>query len=318
MVDVSIIIVSWNVRELLGACLKSILAAPVAFAPHPSYPHIEVIVVDSASTDDTVAHLATHFPQVRVLAQATNVGFTRGNNIGIAQAQGRHLLLLNPDTVVLGDAIGAMAHYLDANPRVGIVGTHTLNTDGTTQSTRRHFPTKRIAFFESTGLQAFAPPAWLAHYYISEPDDTATLPVDWVQGSCLMARREVYAQIGALDEGYIMFFEEMDWCKRAKLAGWDVHYLGDAHIIHHGGKSSEQIGAQKHIHFQQSKLRYFHKYHGAGFAWLLRAFLLFDYLVQLLLEGAKGVLGHKRDLRQARVRAYWQILQSGLVITNKG
>ncbi len=312
MLDVSILIVSWNVRELLCACLDSILTAPVTLTPQQGLPHVEIIVVDSASSDDTVAYLTTHYPQVKVLAQRENVGFTRGNNIALAKARGRHLLLLNPDTLVLGDAIGTMMRYLDDHPQVGIVGPHTLNSDGSTQSTRRHFPNKRIAFFESTSWQAFAPRAWLADYYVSSAPDTATLAVDWVQGSCLMARREVYEQIGALDEGYVMFFEEMDWCKRAKAAGWQVHYLGNAQIIHHGGQSSVQIGAQKHIHFQQSKLRYFRKHHGAAFAAVLRAFLLADYSGQLLLETAKGMLGHKRELRRQRVQAYWQILKSGL------
>lgn len=193
LLDVSIIIVSWNVRQLLCACLDSVLAAPVTLTPQEGLLHVEIIVVDSASSDDTVPYLAARYPQVRVLAQRDNVGFTRGNNIGIAQAQGRHLLLLNPDTVVLGDAIGTMARYLDDHPEVGIVGVHTLNSDGSTQSTRRRFPNKRIAFCESTSWQALAPRAWLAHYYVSDAPDTATLAVDWVQGSCLMARRDVYA-----------------------------------------------------------------------------------------------------------------------------
>src|SRR5690606_18102333 len=120
----------------------------------------------------------------------------------------------------------------------------TLNTDGTTQSSRRRFPTKALAFLESTWLQGFAPKTMLDDYYITQPPDAAVLEVDWMQGSALMCRREVYAQIGGLDEGYVMFYEELDWCKRGKDAGWRAVYLGTAQIIHHGGKSTEQVGAR--------------------------------------------------------------------------
>ena len=107
------------------------------------------------------------------------------------------------------------------------------------------------------------------------------LDIDWMQGSALMLRREVYEQIGGLDEGYVMYSEEVDWCKRAKNAGWRVVYLGNASIIHHGGKSSEQVVAHSHVHFQQSKLRYFRKYHGWLVAQILRLFLLLNYLWQI-------------------------------------
>ncbi|MEO1646786.1 MAG: glycosyltransferase family 2 protein, partial [Chloroflexota bacterium] len=220
--------------------------------------------------------------------------------------------LLNPDTEVLNDAIPQMVAYLDDHPAVGIVGPHTLNTDGTTQSSRRHFPTKQLAFFESTWLQPFAPQSMLDHYTIANMPDDAVIPVDWVQGSALMARREVYADIGGLDEGYVMYSEEMDWCKRARDAGWNATYLGTAQIIHHGGKSSEQVGAHKHIWFQESKVRYFRKHHGTGFATLLRLFLLVSYLWQIAIESAKGAFGHKREMRRERVQTYWQVVRSGL------
>lgn len=306
MTDLSIIIVSWNVAELLAACLDSILSGSDSL-------HKEIIVVDSASSDHTVTMLSQRFAdRITLIEQAENIGFVRGNNIGLAQAQGRHILLLNPDTEILGDALETMVTYLDDNPAVGVVGPHTLNSDGTTQSTRRRFPTLLTAFFESTWLQAFAPASILEHYTVSDQPDSAILDVDWVQGSALMLRRAVYEQIGGLDESFVMYSEELDWCRRAKDAGWRVVYLGTAQIIHHGGKSSDQVVARRHIHFQESKLRYFRKYHGWLAAAVLRIFLLLMYLWQLILEATKGLLGHKRDLRRERVRQYWQVLRSGL------
>ncbi len=315
-VDCSIIIVSWNVADLLAACIDSILASPVAInEPDGEKPVVEIIVVDSASSDQTVPMLEERYPQVRLLAQEENVGYTRGNNIGLETARGRHLFLLNPDTELLGDALPTMIAYLDAHPRVGILGPHTLNPDRSTQSTRRRFPTQTLAFFESTWLQPYAPQDMLDRFYVKDAPDDGVYQVDWVQGSALLARREVYEAIGGLDPGYVMFFEETDWCRQAKDAGWQVIYLGTAQVIHYGGQSTDQVGAYKHIYFQESKLRYFRKYHGATFAALLRIFLLANYWVQLLLEGAKGLVGHKRDLRRERVQTYWQVIRSGLRVS---
>jgi N-acetylglucosaminyl-diphospho-decaprenol L-rhamnosyltransferase len=315
LVDLSIIIVNWNVATLLAACLDSILAGPVTVGETPTGNKIsvEIIVVDSGSTDGSVAMLRERYPQVTVLAQPENVAFTRGNNIGLRAARGHYLLLLNPDTEVIDDALPQILTYLKTNPDVGIVGPHTLNSDGTTQSTRRRFPTMMTAFFESTWLQRFAPKSLLdAYYYRDKPDVDSTYDVDWVQGSAMMLRRAVYEQIGGMDEGYVMYSEELDWCKRAKDAGWRVVFVGAARIVHHGGKSTEQVVARSHILFQQSKLRYFRKYHGALASTVLRAFLLLNYIWQLGLEAAKSLLGHKRVMRQERIRVYWQVLRSGL------
>ncbi len=299
--DLSVIIVSWNVRDLLAECLESV---------HASAPDAEVIVVDSASSDGSAQMVRERFPWVELIAERENVGFTRGNNIALARARGRHVLLLNPDTVVHGDALARMVAYLDAHPQVGIVGPRVLNADGSTQSTRRRFPTLATAFFESTWLQGYAPRRLLARYYVQDQPDAGTFEVDWVQGCTLMARRAVYEQIGGLDEGYVMYSEELDWCKRAKLAGWRVVYLGEARITHYGGQSSAQVPARKHIYFQQSKIRYFRKFHGRAAAWTLRAFLVASYALQLTQEAAKWAVGHKRPLRAARVRTYARVLRA--------
>ncbi len=308
MIDLSIITVSWNVADLLAACLTSIYAGLGDL-------RVEVIVVESSSTDHTLAMLRERFPQVILRPQTENIGYTRANNLGLAQAQGRTLLLLNPDTAIIGDALMQMVAYLDKNPDVGIVGPYTHNTDGSYQSSRRRFPTLATAFFESTWLQMFAPKQMLDHFYVNDAPPDQTLDVDWVQGSALMLRREVYAQVGGLDEGYVMYSEELDWCRRAKKAGWRVVFLAEAQIVHHGGKSSDQVVARRQILFQRSKLRYTRKYHGTVAAQTLRLFLLLNYAVQIGIEAAKGLIGHKRALRQERMQQYWQVLRSGLRVS---
>lgn len=301
----SIIIVNWNVRELLRACLLSI-------QPRRATVDLEVIVVDSHSTDGSVEMVRQDFPWVQLISCQENVGFSRGNNLGIAKANGRYILLLNPDTEVRGNALTVMVNYLETHPTVGAVGPQLLNTDGSLQSSRRRFPTLATAFFESTWLQPIAPQNILNRYYALDLPNDQTAQVDWVMGACLLARREVANQVGGLDEGYFMYSEELDWCRRIKQAGWQIAYLPAAQVVHHTGKSSEQAVTARHINFQRAKLRYFHKYHGRFATLLLRLFLLFMYSGQLLLEASKGLVGHKRPLRWQRVQAYWQVIRSGL------
>ncbi len=318
MIDLSVIIVSWNVQELLARCLESILNGPQLVvgadqaSPSGDVPTVEIIVVDSASEDGSPEMVTRRFPSVRLITLDSNIGFSAANNIGLEIARGRYLMLLNPDTEVIGDALPRMIRFLDENPDVGVVGPQTLNPDGTHQSTRRRFPTLWTAFFESTWIQNLAPRRLLDRYYVRDVPDDATADVDWVQGSALMTRREVYETVGGLDEGFVMYSEEMDWCRRIKDAGWRVVYLGTAKIVHYGGRSSGQVVARSHIYFQQSKVRYFRKYHGKVAAEALRLYLLAHYAIQMMIEGVKWALRHKPAMRRRRVAAYWQVLRSGL------
>lgn len=301
----SIIIVSWNVAALLADCLNSIEATKGEL-------DVEVIVVDSASSDNSAEMVARDFPHVTLLAQPTNVGFPAGNNIGLAAASGDHLMLLNPDTVVETGALQALVAYLDAHPDVGMVGPELLNEDGSHQSSRRRFPTFWTGVFESTWLQPYAPKSILRHYYAEGLDVTVSAEVDWVKGAAMVTRRSIYEQVGGMDAGYFMYSEELDWCRRIKDVGWRVVYLPEAKITHLEGKSSEQAVTHRHINFNRAKLRYFRKYHGPTAYRLLRFSLLFGYLFQIELEAIKALLGHKRDLRIQRIRSYWQVIRSGL------
>lgn len=304
MPDLSIIIVNWNVRDLLRECLRSIDAGLGVL-------DVEVIVVDSGSADGSVEMVRHEYPRVHLIACEENVGFPRGNNIGLGQAKGQYLLLLNPDTVVLDDALPVLVDFLRANPDVGAVGPKLLNPDGSIQSSRRRFPSVLTGFFESTWLERLAP-GLLRRYYALDLPDNETADVDWLTGAFLMIPRSVYESVGGMDEGYYMYSEELDWCRRIKATGRRVVYHPTARVIHHVGKSSEQAVTARHINFQRAKLRYYRKYHGWGVATALRVYLLASYMWQLLWEGIKGLLGSKTALRRQRVRAYYDVLRSGL------
>jgi GT2 family glycosyltransferase len=304
MVDVSIVIVNWNVRDLLRRCLHSITQYPAS--------SIEVIVVDNASTDGSVDVVRAEFPAVRLVGNSENRGFPGAINQGISLARGRYVLLLNPDAELVGDALGTMVAFADEHLDVGVVGPQLLNPDDSVQSSRRRFPTLATAFFESTWLQPYVPRRLLERYYVGDQPDDRVQDVDWLMGAALMARREAIERVGPMDERFFMYSEELDWCRRFREAGWRVVYLPTAQILHHEGKSSEQVLPARHIHFQTSKVRYFRKYHGHVAAEALRLFLLGNYVWQLGLEGAKWLAGHRRSLRAGRVAAYWQVLRSGL------
>lgn len=301
----SIVILSWNVRDLLRACLRSLPLTD---------PNIEIIVVDAASADDTPAMVRAEFSSVTLIASDENLGYTRGNNLGLRAAHGRYLFILNPDTEVVGgaEALMLMLEYMNAHPHVGVLGPQVRYPAGTVQSTRRRFPTLATGFFESTWLQPLAPRTLLNRYYVRDVPDDVIAEVDWVVGAALLVRREAYAQVGGLDEGFFMYSEELDWCRRLKAAGWQVVYFPPAHIIHHEAQSSAQVPAATHIRFNTSKVRYYRKYHGPLAAESLRWFLLGNFAVQFLLEGLKGLLGHKRNLRATRLAIYLQVLRSGL------
>ena len=306
--DLSVIIVSWNVRDLLSRCLGSLIAGD------ESDPlQLEVIVVDNASQDDTATYVSTHFPQVRLLVNDGNAGFAAANNQGLALARGRYCLLLNPDTELVDDALGRMVGYMDSHPQVGVLGPQLRYPDGRPQPSRRRFPTFATALLESTPLQQVLPAnRVLRHYYVKDRPADETQEVDWLVGASLLVRRQVVETAGGLDEGYFMYFEELDWCRRIRDAGWKIVYFPEAVVIHHEGQSSRQVVPLRHIRFQSSKVRYFTKHHGRVAGELLRWFLLALYVWQSAVEGFKWLLGHKRSLRAARLHAYRQVLRSGL------
>lgn len=307
-VELSIVILNWNVAGLLAGCLRSL---PLASGEW--WERSEVIVVDNASTDSSVRMVERDFPHVRLLPLPGNLGFSGGNNTGIKAAPGKYIFLLNPDTVARPGSIEALASYLQAHPLTGIVGPRLLNPDGTLQPSRRRFPTLLTALVESTSLQRWLGKTGIVQrFYMADKPEDETQPVDWLSGAALMCNRSALLQVGLLDPGYFMFSEEIDLCKRMKSGGWEVAYLPHAEIMHYGGGSTEQAVASRHINFNTSKARYFRLHEGKLAGELIRRYLLATYIAQTASEAAKWVVGHKRGLRAERLRMYRQVLQSGL------
>ena len=273
IIDLSIVIVSWNVRDLLRQSLRSIYRETVRS-------NIEVFVVDNSSHDGSAAMVSVEFPQVRLISNTRNEGFAKANNQAIRQASGRYVLLLNPDTEILDNALDRCVSWMDANGKVGVMGCRLLNPDRTPQPSVRRFPS--IVAMSLTLLKLhriFPKAATLQKYLATDFDYNHTAEVDQVMGAFFMIRGSALNQIGLLDEGYFVWFEEVDYCARAKNNGWLTMYYSDAMIIHHYGQSFRQVlSLRKQIILNNSLLRYF-SHHGSFMDRLLIYFLYVPSLV---------------------------------------
>jgi GT2 family glycosyltransferase len=252
--DLSIAVVSWNTRDLLLPCLAAIGPAT---APYAS----EVILVDNASADGTVAAVRERYPDVQVIANPDNRGFTRANNQALAVARGRFLLLLNPDTEARPGSLATLVRFLETHPEHGACGPRLLYPDGRLQPNGRRLPTLWREFLAASGLRRLNPVAFEARLEWGREDFSRTVDVEEVSGACLMARREAVEQVGPLDEQLFMYYEEVDWCARMKAAGWKTAYVADAEVVHHVAQSVKQAGFAVYRAFYESQYRY-HKKHG--------------------------------------------------------
>ncbi len=262
MAELAVVIVSWNVRDLLDACLRSLLA-DVAGSDLAA----EVWVVDNASTDGTPERVADRFPTVRLVANRENLGFAAGNNVALreisrAHPSVSHIWLLNPDTEVLPGATAALVSALETHPGAGIVGPKLLYADGALQHSAFRFPGLMQLLFECFPLPPRLYDTPLNGRYPHRCyEGEACFPVDHPLGAAMMARRETVTQVGLLDEGYRMYCEEIDWCWRMRKAGWRALCVPAARVIHHAGQSSAQVPIPSFINLWTSRARLYARHH---------------------------------------------------------
>lgn len=258
MTDLSIVIVNWNGRALLEACLASI-EREVRARGDAGRIATETLVVDQASSDGSAAAVRAAFPWAELIELPENVGFAAGSNVGLRRAKGRHCVLLNNDTVVLRDALERCVRYLDAHPEVGVVGPQLLNPDGSKQNSIHSTPNLLMEVVPKSLLERLFP--W--HYPSKRYEHAGPVPVEAVLGACLCVRREVLEDVGLLSEAYFFFLEETDWCLRIRQAGWKVVHLPDAQVVHvHGATSKRQLPAETRIEYHRSLYHFYRTHRG--------------------------------------------------------
>ncbi|MBI3978862.1 MAG: glycosyltransferase family 2 protein [Chloroflexi bacterium] len=252
MADLTVVVVSFNTRDLLARCLDSI-------ERHGGW-SIEAVVVDNASSDGSAAMVRARFPAVWLIANGENRGFAAATNQGLRLAEGRYVVLLNPDTVVQPGALATLAGFLDRRPQVGVVGPQLLNADGTLQHGCFRFPTLLQTFFDFFPLNHRLINSRLnGRYPLRERSEP--FPVDHPLGACLMTRREVVAQVGLLDEQFFIYCEEIDWCIRIRAAGWEIFCHPGARVVHLGGQSTSQRRWPMLVELHRSRRLLFQKHY---------------------------------------------------------
>lgn len=284
--DVSIVIVSYNCKNYLVECLKSLEQAPKRL----SY---EVIVVDNASNDDSYNEVRPLFPQYTFMYNEINLGFSYANNQGILKATGRNILLLNPDTVVQDNAIDMMAEFLDSNTDAGACGCRLLNDDGSLQRSYFGFPSiyKEIGHLLRIDrdsriyrkICSFASVKKISKTnFIAFENKTSIEEVDYLLGACLMIKGDVIEKVGMLDDNIFMYIEDTEICYRIKKHGYKVFYLPFGQIIHYGGKSSSTADSKMLREYTRSRIYFYKKCYGPAMSLMLKGIVIADMLINMV------------------------------------
>lgn len=261
MIDLTIVIVSFNTHDLIRDCLSSLDVGCDGVT-------VETMVVDNASTDGSSEMIRGEFPQVRLLANHLNMGFAAANNVALRLAKGRYVVLLNPDTRVHPGALSKLASFMDRTPSAGYCGPRLVNEDGSHQPSARRFPTILSAAYALVGLTRRFPRSRHTLNLHSIQGDTECFRADWLCGACLMVRSDCIRQTGFLDQGFFLYFEETDWCRKMAREAWEGWYVGSAEVVHLGGQSIAHndnvrpFSGDHPVHWVKSSRRYMRRYYG--------------------------------------------------------
>ncbi len=296
----SIIIVNYNTRDILRDCLQSITT-------HDHGVALEVIVVDNASHDGSAAMVESEFPEVRVVANEENVGFSAANNRGMRRCRGDFVLLLNSDTIVLPGTLRRMVEFARRHPEAGICGCKLVRPNGELDwACRRGFPTPMVALFKFLGVHRVFPRSRLfGRYNMTYRDPDRTYEVDSVVGAFMLVRRPLLEKLRGLDESFFMYGEDLDLCFRAKELGARVFYVGSNHVIHHKGASSRLESFRMNYHFHRAMILFHRKHLRSRYPAVVNAMtysgigLRFSALVlrHYLRQGAGWITGRFRSAR---------------------
>lgn len=302
--DLSIVIVSWNTRAILRECLESI-------ASRSGGVDCETIVVDNASADGSADMVAGAFPWAVLVRNTENSGFARGSNLGIERARGRHVLLLNTDTRIVGDALARLVRCLDEDPTIGAAAAQLVNPDGTVQRACTRFPRLRTALWLDTFLGRWFPDSReLRRYFMRDWDHESSRDVEQPPGNGLAIPRALLTELGPLDERFFIFYVDVDLCRRIHARGLRCRYLADAKIVHHLGKSTAQLASFPLV-LQRDRMRWYRKRYGIPgglYIKLIVSVIAVDFLVR-----RSWPFEPRRILREARVvlRDLGRLLVSG-------
>lgn len=271
MLDVSIIIVSWNVRDLLKECLTSIYKYTTEIS-------FEVFVVDNASSDGSADMVRELFPQVNVIANDYNAGFSKANNQAIRISKGRYIALLNPDTLLIEDVFSPLVKYADRHNKIGAIGPKIMCSDGKTiqKVCARRLPNLYFDFCRLSGLSSKFPKIF-GWEYMTCWDHKSSSYVECLSGACMLVNKKAIDDVGLMEENQFMYGDEIDWCTRLLKDGWKIYYYADVSIIHYGGESSKQLKFLMTMEDEKARIYYYKKHRGGFYAFLYGLLVLIFY-----------------------------------------
>jgi len=294
-VDMSIVLVGWNNKSYLEPCLKSIYDGNLKCT-------FDIVVVDNGSTDGSQEMLQNKYPEVMLIQNEKNEGLGKASNQGVEATNGRYVLLLNNDTIVNGPSFDLLVTYLNDHPTVGAVGGKLLNEDGTVQSCYNNFSTLAEEFLIATRIGEMIRPGYPA---IMDADEVKS--VDWLGSACLLLRRSALDEIGLLDDSYFIYGDEADLQYRLKKAGWEVHFVPQATIIHFGGRSMTRWPRRKRVY--RGKMLFYKKNYGIVRLFLLRLMLAILSVLKILVWGFLYLIPSKRDQAKGELRSNLDVVE---------
>jgi N-acetylglucosaminyl-diphospho-decaprenol L-rhamnosyltransferase len=299
--QVSVIIVSWNVVDEVLACLSALVDASKGVS-------LDITVVDNASHDGTADAVGRAFRHVRVIANHENVGFARACNQGIRQTRGPYVLLINPDCLIAADACQRMVAYLTSHPQVGVVGPRVRRADGSDDlRSPRRLPTLWSDLCDRSRLAEFFPRSRLfAWHHLPAWDRSTSGEVEGLSGACLMLSRRALDAVGLLDEGFFLFGEDADLCLRLRRAGWQVHYTGSAVVVHQGGASMRQVSDRVALWALASRQRFFRKHRSRLYALMHRVLNAFLAIAKMTLLAPLAIASTKH---RHKIWLQWRLLR---------
>jgi len=291
-VDLTISIVNTNNLDLLRGCLRTLFDGTQNTS-------MEVYVVDNACTDGSAEMVEREFPQVRLLRNKRRLRFCANHNQVLSRGRGRYLLILNEDTVIPEGAFDKIVDFMDAHPDAGVAGVTILNLDGTLQYAYARFPSLFSCLMLTLSLNRLLAGGYYPFH--PRPEDDRPREVDWTNGACLLVRGEAMEQVGLLDEEFLIYAEETDWCYRIRKAGWKVYYLPGVNIYHYQGQATSQARPRRRFRINRSALLFFRKHYSRLRTFGLRLILLLTSLGRLLVWGPLYLLGWRRSVARLEV-----------------
>jgi len=301
-IDLSIIIINWNTKQLLLNCIASIYNTVRRLS-------FEVFVVDNGSTDGSLDAVSKAYPRVKPIPSTVNLGFAKANNLAIRKMSGRYAVLLNSDTILKEASLEKAFDYMERHPHAGMCGLQLLNEDGSKQNSTGNFPTLLTEFMSKKLIRIFFPEKYIRAFTPRTENNDEFVPVDFIVGACMIARKTAIDEVGMLDEDYFFLYEEVDWCFRMKKSGWFVYYLPNAEIYHLGGQSMKNINLRARVESWRSRYLFFEKscklstqaWYGLLFLGTLQN--AYQFLVYILLN-VLTIFAFKRLRRRLHMFAY--------------